>query len=650
MRSLMLVLLATLMASGPARSAAGEEPATVVVLFDGSGSMWGKPDDEAKTKLVLARDAVRAGLAKASPEARVGLMSFGHRRGSDCGDVETLLKPEPGSAERINGILDKHNPRGRGPLTNALREAAKELGPQTAPASVVLIHDDPDNCQLDPCQALGDLRRAHPKVVVHVVSIAMKREDSQRMMCLTRPTGGALAEVANAKEAVSAMEGIMRLASYGRAREPAAEAAAKAKGPAAPAAPLGDARPGLQLSASLVAGGDRVEVPLRWRVLPHGQPDAAAVYEADAVAPLVQLSTGRYEVQAQHGFVLVRAAVDVVAGAAKSVEMPLGAGTLRLAAAAPPAGVLKDAVVTFQRTDAAASEQVAMLRGIEPEVALTPGTYIVTVTAGSLRIERRLAIVPGKRVALEPQLDYGEVDLVAVATAGGPPLEAVTYAISEDDPDQPQGRREVLRTAASRPLLSLPAGTYYATARHGSAEARERFVVRAGEREPKILTLASGRIAVAARLPGRLEASEVLAIRLERLDEPKETLQSARPNAQFDVAAGRYRLEARLGSGNVRIEREIDLKAGAREQVVVEPPAGGLRLRLLEQASGTPLPDVAWEIRDRAGRVVWIGSQTEAKPLLLQGRYQVQAETRGRRAVREVEVRAGETRPVDLTP
>ena len=198
--------------AAPALPAFAAEPPTVVVIFDGSGSMWGKPDGEQKTKLVLARDALRLSLKHAQLETRIGLMSFGHRRSGDCNDVETIIKPEAGTYDRISGVLEKHNPRGRGPLTQALREAAKELGPQSAPASVILIHDDLDNCQLDPCSALGDLRRAHPKVQVHVVSMAMKREDAQKLQCLTKSTGGRHYEAATTTQVNAAIDEAIKLA------------------------------------------------------------------------------------------------------------------------------------------------------------------------------------------------------------------------------------------------------------------------------------------------------------------------------------------------------------------------------------------------------------------------------------------------------
>ena len=67
------------------------------------------------------------GRSARSPRRRAsGLASFGHRRG-DCSDVEMLRAPEPLDAQRIVEPLERLNPRGRGPLTLALREAAKSL-------------------------------------------------------------------------------------------------------------------------------------------------------------------------------------------------------------------------------------------------------------------------------------------------------------------------------------------------------------------------------------------------------------------------------------------------------------------------------------------------------------------------------------------
>src|SRR6476469_3066691 len=88
-------------------------PASVIVVFDGSGSMAGTIEGLRASKVALAKAAVRRGLAKVGPQTRVGLVAFGHRRG-DCGDVELMRPLEPLDVQRLGEALDRMNPRGRG--------------------------------------------------------------------------------------------------------------------------------------------------------------------------------------------------------------------------------------------------------------------------------------------------------------------------------------------------------------------------------------------------------------------------------------------------------------------------------------------------------------------------------------------------------
>jgi hypothetical protein len=137
--------------------------------------------------------------------------------------------------------------------------------------------------------------------------------------------------------------------------------------------------------------------------------------------------------------------------------------------------------------------------------------------------------------------------------------------------------------------------------------------------------------------------------RLERIGgETRESVQASRATSQMKVTAGRYRLETRIGLGNVAVEREVELRAGAREQLTIEPPAGVAVLRLLEAPGGMAVADAAWDIRDARGNVVWRSNETEARPLLMAGRYTVVATSRNRRGEAQLEVRAGEVRSLDL--
>ncbi|MCB1844153.1 MAG: VWA domain-containing protein, partial [Halioglobus sp.] len=67
---------------------AAKTPKDAILILDASGSMWGQIDGV--NKIVIAKDVVE-GLVRGLPaEQRLGLVAYGHRRESDCADIETL--------------------------------------------------------------------------------------------------------------------------------------------------------------------------------------------------------------------------------------------------------------------------------------------------------------------------------------------------------------------------------------------------------------------------------------------------------------------------------------------------------------------------------------------------------------------------------
>jgi hypothetical protein len=102
-----------------------------------------------------------------------------------------------------------------------------------------------------------------------------------------------------------------------------------------------------------------------------------------------------------------------------------------------------------------------------------------------------------------------------------------------------------------------------------------------------------------------------------------------------------------LGTINARAVRDVEVRAGQTQQLLLEPPAAALKLRLL--AGATPvLADLLWDIREEAGAAVWSTAQPEPSLVLQAGRYVVRAETREKRVERTVELRAGESRILEM--
>jgi Ca-activated chloride channel family protein len=275
---------------------------------------------------------------------------------------------------------------------------------------------------------------------------------------------------------------------------------------------------------------------------------------------------------------------------------------------------------------------------------------VVSVRHGLYRVDRPIIVADGSRGKLTIPLPTGELELQAAATSDGPVLDDVMFQVFEDDPDAAQGRRELARSAASRPSFTIAAGTYYVAALRGTAEARERVTVRPGEVERRRLIVGSARLSLSAAIVGnRPDSTDSVTYLVERIDrEPRSIVRTTRQGATLDLAPGKYRVESRLGLLNARAEREIELRPGAREDLILEHQAGVVRLGLIERQGALPLGDVFWEVRDEAGGIVWITNDAQPLGILRAGRYLVRAEARGHDIQRPIEIRAGDNRVVEI--
>ena len=632
-----------------AGAAAAAEPASVVIIFDGSGSMWGNLEGARVSKLVLAREALRRALGGIDARTRVGVAAFGHRRG-DCGDVEVLRPPEPLNLARILEPLDRLNPKGRGPLTLALREAAKVLPPGPAKRSLILIHDDADNCQPDVCAAAAELRAAD--IVVQEIGLALKADDAAKMACLPRLTNGRFFAAADANGLATGIEQALQQAS-GEAAEPAAGQPLAA--PLAGQAVLPDgAPPGLYARAVLAEGGAVLSTPLDWTVSVDGDGNQV-LFAGRTASPVVPVAPGRYRVEARAGAVSAHTTVEARAEVATPVALALNAGLLRVNARLGKAGApLEDALITVVGAsetgaaagDAASGALFAAFKGSEALVLLPAGRFLVRVDDGLMHAQRAIVVPAGSQGRLDIALDAARLQVSTSGRDGSSPLETPTFSVEEDDPDAPRGRREVARSAMRQADFVLPAGTYYVVARQGGVEVRERLALAPGESARRSLAVASGRLALAIRAPGLEARGEPVAYRVERSDGiPAEAIATSRPAPLLLLAPGRYRVEGRYGAANARSVKEVEVKAGQTQQLTLEPAAAAIKLRLTPRPGGG---EVFWELREDGGKTVWTSAQAEATAVLQAGRYRVRAELRERTIERTVELRPGEARVLEL--
>ncbi len=634
-------------ASRPVLAADGP-PLTVVM--DGSGSMWGKIGNERLAKFQLVRQGLAEALPKLPADFRVGLVAYGHRR-TGCQDVEVMRAPEAGDAVRIADMLADFNPRGRGPVTAGLQTALETM-PKGAPGTILLVHDDLDNCQQNPCTLTDTIRAQYPRVVIHVLSIAMSQADARQMQCLTTTTGGQHYIAAAGPQVVSAIGEVIEIVSRGpRPATLAMRSAAAAQKGGMPE-PSG---PGLHLVASLGKATAVPDLPVRWRVekLGGSGSDGAPVQRFEGGMVTLPLVPGRYAVTAELDLLATRQEIEVADVASMRVQLALAGGTLQLSALAGRLNKpLEGTRFVIRQTSSDAKQQAPstwIARGAAAEVALPEGRYEVVVTHGSTRTVQEAAVTAGERRPLEVRLAVGELELAAFQSDGGTRIEQVTYVVQEDDPDAPQGRREVARSAAARPVFVLPAGTYHVLATTGAAEFRDRVAIGAGEIVRRDLVMNAAEVTLASGLVARMAADpdevQWRIVSLDRRDAKPVRAYGTSPRVV--LTAGKYRVEARFGPLNALASRDIAIAAGGKETVSLTPPAARVRLRLAPQ-QGEAGADVFWKVRLADGAIVWSSSESEPMGLLQQGNYVIEVQTRQGRYEGTAEIRAGADRVVVL--
>ena len=169
---------------------AQENQKNVMVVFDGSGSMWGRING--RPKIEIARETLSQVLSETTNNMNMGMIAYGHRQKAKCSDIETIVRAGP-SQTTVPAMINAANaiqPKGKTPLSDAVRIAAEELKYTENEATVVLVTDGIETCDADPCALASELERLGINFTAHVVGFGLSRDEGRQIACLADNTGG----------------------------------------------------------------------------------------------------------------------------------------------------------------------------------------------------------------------------------------------------------------------------------------------------------------------------------------------------------------------------------------------------------------------------------------------------------------------------
>ena len=204
MRTLITIMFAVLCLAGGVAAAQETQDGDAILVLDGSGSMWGQINGEAK--ITIAKSVLADLLADLPEDRRLGLMAYGHRREGDCADIEELA-PVGTDRAAISKAVQGLTPRGKTPMADAIKLAAEKLNYTEKKASVILVSDGIETCEPDPCGVAAALEKAGADFTAHVIGFDVTEENDQaQLRCLAENTGGTFVSATDAGELSEALE------------------------------------------------------------------------------------------------------------------------------------------------------------------------------------------------------------------------------------------------------------------------------------------------------------------------------------------------------------------------------------------------------------------------------------------------------------
>lgn len=212
----------------PVAEAQDSPDEVVIFVLDLSGSM-NESFDTGRTKLEVAKAAFVEAFANVSPEARVGLRTYGdqlaptdpaNREASCTTDTRLVAPPAPLQRDDLIAQVESFSARGDTPMGLALQQAAGDI-PQGATGTIVLFSDGRDECfdadldgdpasgpsyGEDPCEIAKQIT-AGDSAVDRVVTVGFRADAAAEteLRCIADSTGGTHTTIVTPEDARDAL-------------------------------------------------------------------------------------------------------------------------------------------------------------------------------------------------------------------------------------------------------------------------------------------------------------------------------------------------------------------------------------------------------------------------------------------------------------
>ncbi|SEP98067.1 Ca-activated chloride channel family protein [Devosia sp. YR412] len=560
MRIVRNIVLGAVAALGMALPAVAAERA--IIVLDGSGSMWAQIDG--KARITIARETLHEVLATLPDDLELGFMTYGHREKGNCDDIEMLVEPALGTADAITAAADAINPKGMTPISDAVRLAAEDLQFTEQKATVILITDGLETCEVDPCALASDLESRGIDFTTHVLGFGLSDEEGQQVACLAENTGGRYLSAEDGDALVSALTTTV------------AQVVQAEPEPAPEPEPEPVAEFNFTPTASLSEGGPDIEdggpLNLTWQWYEVKADGSKGEWiGTDYYARFKgTLEPGDYIISAEYGNAAVEQPVTIVAGEVAATHFVLNAAMLKLHPLPSEGAEIDNDASTEIKLN---GEYLAYDYG-DVDAVVPAGSIEALVTIGEATVSRTYELKAGDTVDEDVVVGTGLV-FFTTEYAPGSKVEDDIFMEIFDAKTALDGTRESIAYGYNGEQdFELPPGDYIMAYELDGTEGEIPFSVTTGERTDVPVMLDAGVLAITT------PSDDYVEIRSPTKDiagNVKSFDYGYGPEYQTTLKAGDYVVYSK--KGDVESETPITIKAGERFELTIEAaaaaPAGG---------------------------------------------------------------------------
>lgn len=524
-----------------------------MIILDASGSMWAQINGV--SRIEIARDTLKQVLAGVPSDLELGFMAYGHRSKGDCNDIETLVEPAAGTADAIAAAAATLSPKGKTPLSAAVKLAAEQLKYTEAKATVVLITDGIETCDADPCALATELAKDGVDLKVNVVGFGLSQADGAKVKCLADNTHGTYISADDADGLKNAMD-----------------VAVNNTPPPQPAPPPSE-EPKTDITfaptAVLTEGGDTLvegDGNIAWEfysVKADGsQGDWVRTEYGNAYRGAIE--PGQYWVNAKLDYAHVELQVTIEAGKTATPEFDFEAGHIDLRPRmAEGEDINTGAAVYTEFPDSTSTTSYG-----EVSIYVPAGDTKVKVTIGSAVIDDTVSVAAGDRVEKDLVVGAGHINITASFAEGQPVSDSVLFVEVFDPKKDIQGNRKSITYGYGPTIaLDLAPGDYVAVAGYDAVKVEQPFTIKSGEGSDLNIDLNAGALAVTAPNGNYVE---VFAARKDIQGNRKSFGGSYDMAATRTLPPGDYHIVVTLANDAGTKEADASVKAGERTEITVE--------------------------------------------------------------------------------